>query len=84
MSRQCPTCRHGPNPMWRVFPDGSGPGCKRMVRIDEAFPGLSEEMKDMAVDLSEAIVMFLHSAWSAEYPDELEDVCRGWQAKADV
>ena len=55
-----------------------------MARIDEAFPDLSEEMKDTAVDLSEAIVMFLHSAWSAEYPDELEDVCRGWQAKADV
>ena len=56
MSRQCPTCRHGPNPTWRAFPDGAGPGCKRMVRIDEVY-----------------------SAWSAEYPDEVDDACRGWQ-----
>jgi len=55
-----------------------------MVRIDEAFPDLSDEMRDTAIDLSEAIVTFLHAAWSAEYPDEVEDACRGWQPKAQV
>ena len=79
MSRQCPTCRHGPNPTWRAFPDGAGPGCKRMVRIDEVYSELSDKRKEAAVDLSEAIVAFLHAAWSAEYPDEVDDACRGWQ-----
>ena len=59
MIRKCENCGHGPNPHSRLFPSAGKPGCKRMVKIDEAFEGLSVELQDVAEELATGIVIFL-------------------------
>jgi len=75
MEKKCKTCRHGPNPNGKLFPQDGQPGCQRMGKIDQAFPSLSPEMQDKAEELSTEIIIHLQKVWRKEPADE----CPGWQ-----
>lgn len=73
--RECKNCQHGPNPNGRLFPHAGQSGCRRMEKIDKAFPNLSSDLQDRAEALSTGIIIYLQTVWREEVVSD----CPGWQ-----
>lgn len=75
MKKKCGTCRHGPNPDLRLFPEPGNSGCGRIERIDRVFLNLSDEHKAIAEQVSTGIIEYLQRVHRGEHAAK----CDGWQ-----